>query len=131
MGGKLGKQHTYVVSGACGADTRHVVEPKKIEEKNKDTRQIVEAKRRESLQDSIGSGAGELGHNQLVDCKKFHFGFIWGVAHQGSSDHPLLSSPQSSQNGIVEVKGNKTYIVVGGIYPQKNVNCTLLFSTFQ
>ena len=30
MGGKLGKQHTYVVSGACGADTRHVVEPKKM-----------------------------------------------------------------------------------------------------
>ena len=86
MGGKLGKQHTYVVSGACGADTRHVVEPKKIEEKNKDTRQIVEAKRRESLQDSIGSGAGELGH----------FGFLWGVAQQGSLDHPLLSSSQSS-----------------------------------
>ena len=86
MGGKLGKQHTYVVSGACGADTRHVVEPKKIEEKNKDTRQIVEAKRRESLQDSIGSGAGELGH----------FGFLWGVAQQGSLDHPLLFSSQSS-----------------------------------
>ena len=40
MGGKLGKQHTYVVSGACGGDTKHVVEPK----------------RRESLHDSIGSG---------------------------------------------------------------------------
>jgi len=39
MGGKLGKQHTYVVSGACGGDTKHVVEPK----------------RRESLHDSIGS----------------------------------------------------------------------------
>ena len=39
MGGKLGKQHTYVVSGACGGDTRDVVE------------------RRESRHDSIGSGA--------------------------------------------------------------------------
>ena len=42
MGGKLGKQHTYVVSGACGGDTKQVVEPK----------------RRESLHDSIGSGGG-------------------------------------------------------------------------
>ena len=105
MGGKLGKQHTYVVSGACGADTRHVVEPKKIEEKNKDTRQIVEAKRRESLQDSIGSGAGELGHNQLVDCKKFHFGFIWGVG--GKFGVNSLSSPMNGFFIYVE----KTFLI--------------------
>jgi len=42
MGGKLGKQHTYVVSGACGGDT---------------TKQVIEPKRRESLHDSIGSGS--------------------------------------------------------------------------
>ena len=49
MGGKLGKQHTYVVSGACGGDTKHVVEPK----------------RRESLHDSIGSG-GQLLVSRLI-----------------------------------------------------------------
>ena len=64
MGGKLGKQHTYVVSGACGGDTKHVVEPK----------------RRESLHDSIGSGAqlGDLPTEQPTDMEKaalFSIGF--------------------------------------------------------
>ena len=65
MGGKLGKQHTYVVSGACGADTKHVVEPSKGDTK----KHVVEPKRRESLHDSIGSGAQleDLPNEQLTD----------------------------------------------------------------
>ena len=57
MGGKLGKQHTYVVSGACGSDTKHVVEPSKSKGEANAKKHVVESKRRESLHDSIGSGA--------------------------------------------------------------------------
>ena len=72
MGGKLGKQHTYVVSGACGGDTRQVVEPNKA-----DTRQAVEPKRRESLHDSIGSGA-QLGHCPTEQLTEIVFSFQSG-----------------------------------------------------